>query len=231
MLRMLLAAVVLVLLVACANIASLFLVRATSRRRELAVRAALGASRGRIVGHVLAEAAILGVLGGALGLLVARALVDALIATGPAALPRVAEIGIDLTVAALHARRVAGHQPDRRHRAGAAGLARRSARRACSRPTRGSSAGGTRMRAALVFAEIALSTVLLMTAALLARSFQHVQAVDPGFRPSQVLTIRLSLPRARYGGRATIEHFANQVQARIASLPGVRAVAAATSSR
>ena len=78
-----------------------------------------------------------------------------------------------------------------------------------------------------MFAEVALSTVLLMTAVLLTRSFQHVQAVDPGFRPSQVLTIRLSLPRARYSGRAAIEHFANQVQPRIASIPGVRAVAAA----
>jgi putative ABC transport system permease protein len=74
---------------------------------------------------------------------------------------------------------------------------------------------------------VALSTVLLMTAALLARSFQHVQAVDPGFRPAQVLTIRLSLPRVRYAGRAAIENFYNQVQPRIAALPRVRGVAAA----
>ena len=226
MLRMLLAAVVLVLLVACANIASLFAVRATVQRQELAVRAALGASRGRIIGHVLGEAAILGILGGALGLILARTMIDAIIAAAPAALPRVAEIGIDLPVAlftlivSLGASLLVGVAP-------ALQASRRDLRGALQRGDRGSSAGTMRLRAALVFAEIALSTILLITAVLLTRSLQHVEAVDPGFRPSQVLTIRLSLPRARYGGRAAIEHFANEVQRRIASIPGVRAVAAA----
>ena len=226
MLRMLLAAVVLVLLVACANIASLFAVRATVQRQELAVRAALGASRGRIIGHVLGEAAILGILGGALGLILARTMIDAIIAAAPAALPRVAEIGIDLPVAlftlivSLGASLLVGVAP-------ALQASRRDLRGALQRGDRGSSAGTMRLRAALVFAEIALSTILLIAAVLLTRSLQHVEAVDPGFRPSQVLTIRLSLPRARYGGRAAIEHFANEVQRRIASIPGVRAVAAA----
>jgi predicted permease len=226
MLRMLLAAVVLVLLVACANIASLFAVRATVQRQELAVRAALGASRGRIIGHVLGEAAILGILGGALGLILARTMIDAIIAAAPAALPRVAEIGIDLPVAlftlivSLGASLLVGVAP-------ALQASRRDLRGALQRGDRGSSAGTMRLRAALVFAEIALSTILLITAVLLTRSWQHLEAVDPGFRPSQVLTIRLSLPRARYGGRAAIEHFANEVQRRIASIPGVRAVAAA----
>ena len=225
MLRMLFGAVVLVLLVACANIAGLVLVRATAHQQELAVRAALGASRGRIVGHVLAETAILGVLGGALGIVVARVLIEALTATGPAALPRVAEIGIDPYVAiftfavALGTSVIVGVAP-------ALQAWRRDLRGSLQQGERGSSTGGTRLRAALVFAEIALSTVLLITAALLARSFQRVQAVDPGFRPSQVLTIRLSLPRLRYGGRAAIEHFANELQPKIASLPGVRAAAA-----
>jgi predicted permease len=226
MLRMLLAAVVLVLLVACANIASLFAVRATVQRQELAVRAALGASRGRIIGHVLGEAAILGILGGALGLILARTMIDAIIAAAPAALPRVAEIGIDLPVAlftlivSLGASLLVGVAP-------ALQASRCDLRGALQRGDRGSSAGTMRLRAALVFAEIALSTILLITAVLLTRSLQHLEAVDPGFRPSQVLTIRLSLPRARYGGRAAIEHFANEVQRRIASIPGVRAVAAA----
>jgi putative ABC transport system permease protein len=225
-LRMLFGAVVLVLLVACANIASLVLVRATAQRQELAVRAALGASRGRIVGHVLVESATLGLLGGVLGLVVARALIQAVVATGSNALPRVAEIGIDLSVAvftlvvSLGTSLIVGIAP-------ALQAWRRDLRGALQQGERGSSAGGSRTRAALVFTEIALSTVLLMTTALLARSFQHVQAVDPGFRPSQVLTIRLSLPRARYGGRTAIEQFGNQVQPRIASLPGVRAAAAA----
>ena len=89
------------------------------------------------------------------------------------------------------------------------------------------SGGGGRLRAALIFAEVALSTLLLITAALLGRSFQQVTTVDPGFRPSQVLTIRLSLPRARYTDRAAIENFYEQVHPRIAALPGIRAVAAA----
>jgi putative ABC transport system permease protein len=126
MLRMLLAAVVLVLLVACANIASLFLVRGAARRRELAVRSALGASRGRLVRPLLVEAATLAVAAGALGLLMSRALVDALIAIGPADLPRVAEVAIDLRVA-HHAGRLARCKRPLRSRAGAAGFGGRSA--------------------------------------------------------------------------------------------------------
>jgi predicted permease len=226
MLRMLLGAVVLVLLVACANIASLFLVRGTAHRQELAVRAALGASRGRIAGLVFAEAAILGLIGGALGLLIARTLIEAVIAAAPATLPRVAEISIDPSVAlftlavSLGASLIVGVAP-------ALQAVSRDLRGALQQGGRGSSAGGARIRTALVFAEIALSTVLLITAVLLTRSFQHVQAVDPGFRPAQVLTIRLSLPRARYGGSAAIDNFANQVRPRIAAIPGVHAVAAA----
>jgi predicted permease len=226
MLRMLLGAVVLVLLVACANIASLFLVRCTIHRRELAVRAALGASRGRIVGLVLGETVTLGLIGAGLGIIVARVVIDAMVAGGPAALPRVAEIRLDPTVAAftllisLAAGLVVGIAP-------ALQASRGDLRGALQQGAYGSSARGARLRSGLVFVEIALSTVLLIAAVLLARSFQHVRAVDPGFRPSQVLTVRLSLPRARYGGHAAIEHFANQLQPRIASLPGVRASAAA----
>jgi predicted permease len=225
-LRMLFAAVIVVLLVACANIANLFLVRSAAYRRELALRSALGGSRARIIIHSLGEAAILGLTGGALGLLVGRLSIEAVIAAGPANLPRVAEIVIDWRVGvftllvSLVTSLLVGLIP-------AMQAARGDVRDALQQGERGSSAGGTRLRTVLVFAEVALSTVLLMTAALLARSFQYVQAVDPGFRPAQVLTIRLSLPRARYGGRAAIEHFYEQVQPRIASLPGVRSVAAA----
>ena len=226
MLRMLLGAVVLVLLVACANIASLLLVRGTALQQELAVRAALGASRGRIIGHVLGEAALLGVAGGALGLIVARVLIEALTSAGPAALPRVPEIGINLAVAlftlavSLGASVIVGVVP-------AIQASRRNLRGSLKPGDRASSTGGAGLRAALVFAEVALSTVLVVTAVLLTRSFQQVQAVDPGFRPSQVLTIRLSLPRAQYNGHAPIEHFIDEVQPRIAAIPGVRAVAAA----
>ncbi len=226
MLRMLLAAVALVLLVAGANIANLFLVRSSAHRRELALRAALGASHARMVGYVLAEAAVLGIAGGAVGLLAARALIAALVGAGPADLPRVAEVGIDLS-AALYTLGISLGTSLVIAIAPALQASRGDLQTALQHGDRGSSAAGGRLRAALVFAEIALSTVLLLTAVLLTRSFQHVQTVDPGFRPAQVLTIRLSLPRARYSGRTAIEHFASQVRPRIASLAGVRAVAAA----
>ena len=226
MLWMLLGAVVVVLLVACANLANLFLVRATADGGSWRCAPRSARRAARIVAHVLGEAAVLGVIGGAPGLLVARMLVAALLAIGPADLPRVAEIGIGWPAAAFHAaggarrRLLIGLAP-------AVQAWRGDLRGALQGGERGSSRGGHRVRTVLVFAEVALSTVLLMTAALLARSFQQVEAVDPGFRPAQVLTVRLSLPRARYNGRAAIESFYNQVQPRIASIPGVRAVAAA----
>ena len=226
MLRLLLGAVVLVLLVACANIASLFLVRCTAHRRELAVRAALGASRARIIALVLGETLFLGLIGAGLGLLVARMLIDAMIAGAPAALPRVAEVGLDAPVAiftlllSLGAGLMVGAGP-------ALQASRGDLHGALQQGEYGSTAGGARLRTALVFAEVALSTVLLIAALLLARSFQRVRAVDPGFHASQVLTVRLSLPRARYPGHQAIEQFASQLEPRIGSLPGVRAVAAA----
>jgi putative ABC transport system permease protein len=225
MLRLLQGAVVLVLLVACANIASLLLLRGTSLRQELAVRAALGASRTRIVGQILGEAAVLGVIGGAVGIGVARILIDAIAAGAPTALPRLPEIGIDLSVAlftlavSLGAALIVGVVP-------AVQASRRDAGGALKPGDRGSSAGGARLRAGFVFAEIALSAVLVVTAVLLTRSFTEVQAVDPGFQPSQVLTIRLSLPRAQYDRRAAIEHFIDEVHPRIAAIPGVRVAAA-----
>ena len=226
MLRLLLGAVVLVLLVACANIGSLFLVRCAAHRRELAVRAALGASRARIIGLVFGETLTLGVIGAGLGLLVARVLIEVMIGGAPVALPRVAEVGLDAPVAlftllvSLGAGLMVGIGP-------ALQASRGDLHGALQQGEYGSTAGGARLRNALVFAEVALSTVLLIAAVLLARSFQHVRAVDPGFQPSQVLTVRLSLPRARYAGHQAIEQFANQLEPRIGSLPGVRAVAAA----
>ena len=226
MLWMLLGAVALVLLVACANLANLFLVRGVARQRELAVRASLGASRRRIVTHVLAESIVLGIAGGAFGLLVARALIVALVAAGQSDLPRLAEIGIDLRAGAftlliaVATSLVIGIAP-------ALQVWRGDLRGALQGGERGSSLAGRRARAVLVCAEVALSTVLLMAVALLARSFQQVSSVDPGFRPSHALTVRLSLPRARYKNTAAIDNFYNQVHARVAAIGGVRAVAAA----
>ena len=199
MLWMLLAAVTLVMAVACANLATLFLVRGAARRREFALRGALGASRWRITAQLLIETGIFGVAGGAIGLLLARAMVEALVAVGPADLPRAAEIGIDARAAlfalavSLGTSVIVGFAP-------ALQTWQAGIRESLQGGDRGSSAATGRIRAALLFAEVALSMVLLMTAALLARSFERVQAVDPGFRTSQVLSLRLSLPRARYAG-------------------------------
>jgi putative ABC transport system permease protein len=226
MLRMLLAAVAVMLLVACANIANLFLVRGAARRRELAVRAALGASRARIVAQLVTEAAVLAITGGAVGMLVARALLHGLIAIGPADLPRVVEIALDWRAAlftlglSLGASLLFGVAP-------AVHISRGDLRDALHSGDRAGSGRSGRLRGTLIVIEVALSTLLVIAAALLARSFQRVLAVDPGFRPSQVLTIRLSLPRARYSSRAAIENFYQAVHPRVAAIPGVRAVAAA----
>jgi putative ABC transport system permease protein len=225
-LRMLLVAVAVTLLVACANIANLFLLQGGRRRRELAVRTALGATRARIARELAIEAIALGVVGGLLGVAVAGALVAILIEIGPADLPRVAEVALrwkaallTMSVAigtcllfglvpALH-----GSRGDQRDVLIAGG-----------RTIGGSNA---RLRTSLVFAEVTLCTLLLVTAALLARSFRAVVNVDPGFDASQVLTVRLSLPRSRYSDRAAIENFYRQVHPRLAALPGIRGAAAA----
>lgn len=226
MLRMLIAAVAIVLLVACTNLANLFLVRSASRQREFAVRTALGATRARIVMQLVVEAALLALIGGALGVLVARGLLSGLIAISPENLPRIAEVAIDWNVAlftlgaSLAASLLFGLAP-------AIQVSKGDTRDALKSGERTATGSGGRLRAILIFAEVALSTVLLSTAALLARSFHQVTAVDPGFKSANVLTIRLSLPRARYNNRAAIENFYQQVHPRLTALPGVRAVAAA----
>jgi putative ABC transport system permease protein len=175
--------------------------------------------------QLVIEAALLAAISGALGLLVAQGFLKGLLAISPENLPRVAEIGIDWRAAlftfgiAIAASLLFGLAP-------AIQVSRAEPGDALKSGDRAASTGGRRLRAALVLAEVALSTFLLATAALLTRSFYQVTSVDPGFRSAQVLTIRLSLPRARYKDRAAIENFFQQVHPRIAALPGVTSVAA-----
>jgi putative ABC transport system permease protein len=223
----LLGAVGLLLLVACANVANLLLARALVRSREIAVRTALGASRGQVVRQVLTESLVLALAGGAAGVLLAKAAVAALLAAMPRELPRLAEIGVDARVLgfacllalatgvafgvlpALHAARVDPNDVLKQGGHGA-GVGRRQ----------------SRLRGGLLAAEVALALVLLVGAGLLMRSFARLQAVDPGFRPEGVLAVTLSLPESKYPTGAEQAAFAERAAASLAALPGVQAAAA-----
>ena len=226
---LLLGAVGVVLLIACANVANLLLARATSREQELTVRATLGTSRGRLVRQLLTEHVALAALGAAAGLLLAIALVRGIPSLGPIQVPRLSEVAVDGRVAgfaallALATGVAFGLWPARR--AGRVGVA--PSLKQTSRTVVG---GGVRARArrVLVIAEIALSLVLLVGAALLIVSLLRVLQVDPGFEPDHLLTARLNLPQAQYGDPERIRRFAHKVATDVAELPGIRAAGITT---
>jgi len=216
-------AVGLLLFIACANAANLLLARGASRRRELSVRAALGAGRGRLVRQLLAEAAALGLVGGAGGLAVASGLLAAIRSMVGETVPRIASARLDGRAIAFAAAASAatvllfGSLPafTAAGRAIAAGLV------SAARGT-----GGERSRAldALVLVQTALCVILLVVAGLLAGSYARLSATNPGLRPERVLTARLALPRGVYkedAARRTA--FLERAIARIGELPGVRA--------
>ncbi len=226
-LLILMGAVALVLLIACANVGSLLIARSAERRGELAVRTALGASRGRITRQLLVESLILAVVAAALGLLVAAGGIAALERLAPAGLPRMDEVAMNgrvllVTLAVSLAVGIAfGTMPAAGGGGGglAAGVASigrgRSARRA------------GRLRAALVTGEVALSFVLLVGAALLMRSFVALRSVDPGFDARGVLTMPLSISEQDVGSTSEVVGLLDRIQERVAALPGVARVAVA----
>jgi putative ABC transport system permease protein len=221
----LLGAVGVVLLIACANVANLYLTRAVARGREVAVRAALGASRWRIVLQLLAEVCPLFILGGAVGLYLAWAGLDALVALGAENFPRVTEIRIDGTVLvftlaiSLFTGVIFGLMAA--YRATHSELA--VALQASGRGQTGDRAS-ERLRGGLVVAEIALSLVLLAGGGLLLKSLWNIHRVEPGFRAENVLTLRL-VPRAGdYAERAQVTRLYEDVLERVGSLPGVEAI-------
>jgi len=228
-LLVLLGAVALVLLVACANVANLLLARATAREGELAVRAALGAGRGRLVRQLLTESIVLAGAGAALGLLLAWIGTRALVAMEPADIPRLHEVGIDGAVVAFTALvalatgLLFGALPALQ----ATGARMMQALRENGRGAL-SSVRGRHVRAALVVAELALAVMLLVGAGLLIRSFLQMTRVDTGFDMDGAVSFRVSLPGAAYADPERRLQFFDQLQQRLEALPGVTHVGAAT---
>jgi putative ABC transport system permease protein len=219
----LLGAIAAVLMLACLNLGILGLARAERRSHDSAIRAALGASPGRLLVHSLAESLLLSLAGGTLGCLVAWWLLDALIGLAPSDLPRVHEARIDLVVllfalaATLLTTVLAGLVPawhTARRGASATLLASNSGRVTSGR-------GARRLRATLIALEIAVSTVLLAAAALLIVSFDRVLRTDVGFRAPTTLTTSVTIPRAKYSEPAQIVGYYQRVIAALSATPGV----------
>ena len=231
MLWILLGTVGLVLLIACANVANLFLVRAEGRQQELAIHAALGASWRRITWELLSESLALALLGGVAGLALAYAGIQALGAIAPDGLPRIEEITIDPVVLlftlaiSLVAGLLFGLLPVLK-------FARPQLANALKEGGRLSSVGKARHRArnTLVVAEIALAVVLLVASGLMIRSFQALRQVDPGFtKPEEVLTLRVSIPESLVEDPIQTARLHQQIAERIAQVPGVGSVGVSSS--
>ena len=225
-LLILFAAVGLLLLIACVNVANLLLARGVARQQEMAVRAALGAGRGRLMRQLLTECLVLAVLGSGLGLLVAEGCLKTFLALNPVTLSRLDEASLDLAALgfaafmALVTSAVFGVVP-------ALQTARFDLRKSLYEGGRGGDgAVRERVRGWLVATEVALALVLLTSAGLMVRSFLRVQAVQPGFRSDSVLVFDLQLPNARYPNDAAQAAFFQQLTARLEALPGARAVGA-----
>ena len=226
-LLVLLGAVAFVLLIACANVANLLLAHASSREKELAIRAALGAGRARLVRQMLTESLILALAGGVLGLVLAYWGVGALRALVPANTPRMDEVHLDPLVLAftfgvsLLTGLVFGLAP-------AWHIARTDLRETLNEAGRGTSAAGgsRRLRAVLVVSELALAVLLLVGAGLLIRSFSRLLEVSPGFQTQHLVTLELSLPEKTYPDGAPVQNFFAQLMTRVKAVPGIQSAGA-----
>ena len=214
------AAVIFILLLACANVANLLLARGVGRRREYAIRSALGAGRHRLAMQVIAESLVLALTGGAAGLLLAYTLVRTIVTLGPATMPGLRDVQIDLrtslfTIAAsIAAALLAGALP-------ALGVVR--TRLASWLADRSGGAGGLRPQQVLAVGQIGLAVALLVTAALLVESFRQLRSVDTGFQPSRVTTAKITMPASRYPDGASRVRTADVMLSNITQLGGVEA--------
>jgi predicted permease len=225
MLFILFGAVGFVLLIACANVANLLLVRAAARQKEIAMRTALGASRLRIIRQVITESLLLAIFGGALGTLLAVAGVKLLVSLGEDNIPRTANVKIDATVLAftllisLATGLLFGLAPAiRTMKENLVDALKDGIRRGSEATVK------NRTRSLLVVFESAIAVMLLIAAGLLIRSLVALQNVDPGFDPNNVLTLRVDLPRQKYNTPEKASNFFEQLETRVAGLPDVEAV-------
>ncbi|HZS44599.1 MAG TPA: ABC transporter permease [Blastocatellia bacterium] len=226
-LLVMLGAVVFVLLIACANVANLLLAKAVGRQKEITVRAALGASRSRLIQQFLTESILLAVISSALGMFLATEGVELLTARTATILPRTSELSVDgkvlgftilITVLtslifglapALHASKIDLNESLKDSSRGSTGGLHRN-----------------RLRSALVIVEVALSVVLLVGAGLLIRSFIRLQGVNPGLNPNNVIVADISLPRTRYSTQIQVKSFYRSVEQELSTIPGVVSVGA-----
>jgi predicted permease len=229
LLQILFVAVMIVLLIACTDVASLMLTRAVGRNREVAVRSALGAGRAQLARQVLTEAALLSLVAGVLGVLFAYVSTGTIVRVAPPTIPRLDEIVVDwrvLTFAIAMSMLTAlacGCLP-------ALELARRPSADALKDGGRGGTVGRRQRRlfGTLVAAQFALAIVLLVAGGLLIRSFNRLMAVDPGFRSEQVVTLATSLPARAYPDAQSIRTFYQRLLEQVEALPGVTASGAST---
>jgi putative ABC transport system permease protein len=225
MLLVLFAAVGFVLLIACANVANLLLARASSRKKEIAIRTALGANRGRIIRQLMTESMMLAAIGAGAGLLLALWGMDLLVALSPDNIPRRDEINIDSSAlvftvgVTLLTGLIFGIAP-------ALHASKLNLNESLKEGGKGAGAGShrSRFRSLLVVAQVALALVLLVGAGLLIKSFYRLQNVDPGFNPENVLTMRVALSDAKYPQAHQVTAFFDQALAGIEALPGVESV-------
>ncbi len=226
-LLVLLVAVGFVLLIACANVANLLLARAATREREIAMRAALGAGRSRLIRQLLTESLFLAILGGALGLVLAVWGIDVLLSLAPPDLPRIGDVRVNLGVLlfTLAATTVTGLLFGLVPALRASKINLTTALKDGGRGVAGNLTS-QRLRSLIVIAEIALSLVLLVGAGLMMRSFLRLNQVDPGFDAHNLLTMKVSLPRAKYKEGAQAINFYQQLIEKIQALPGIESAAA-----